>query len=452
VILFSFAFDRIWQQVAGDHPVVVNRTLFSIHDLIRNKPTVREHLRKTVEFYLNTGTMPTFAQVNGQKTARLSLIPPQPIGPINGLDVVGCGYDVLLMQSRFCILDQSNFTENEQWSDPYNKTLTYSLPNGWFAVNTPESLTLDGSLLITSVEDYFRWTTTVTVTKSGGWLGIGRRRSEKRTTEFYRRFYQDYYNLILRMKQIGWYTLSVRAFPYPKLNPIAQTAFDRLPIRFDIKDLQIWQEFFHVFGTHLVVSSNMGGQVRAETWYEKCLTYEHTQQWISEQVTLDWILFTTPVKDREEYQQQIDKRFIQYSIFSAQLLGGTETIDPSKWEEWVPTVKTQSRPISYRLISLDEILPESDQRNALKSAIDYVLKTAEQEDRTYIDQLESVRDPPRRNCSRNEIRTRRALTDLEQKKNDLCPSVGYEGTECLGEKISGKALLAENAPKVKHSF
>ncbi|CAF2975083.1 unnamed protein product [Rotaria sp. Silwood2] len=226
-----------WQQTAGNYPVVVNRTLFSIHNLIKNKPTVREHLRKTIEFYLQKGVMPTLAELNGRSIGRSSLIPPKPQGPIIGLDVVGCGYDLLLME-------------------------------------------------ITSVEDYFRWTTTVTVRESGGWLGIGRRRSQKTVTEFYRRFYQDYYNLVLRMKQIGWYTLSVTAYPYPKLNPIAQTAFNNLPTNFDIKDLQIWEDFFNIFGTHVVVSSNMGGQVWAETWYEKCLTYEHTQTWINEQVAL----------------------------------------------------------------------------------------------------------------------------------------------------------------------
>ncbi|CAF1315220.1 unnamed protein product [Rotaria sp. Silwood1] len=273
-----------WQQTAGNYPVVVNRTLFSIHNLIKNKPPIREHFRKTIEFYLQKGVMPTLAELNGQITSRSSLILSKPQNSIMGLDIVGCGYDPLLMESKYCLFDQNNFTDNEQWSDPYNKTLTYSIPNGWFVVNTPESLTFDGSILITSIEDYFRSIRTVNVRKSGNWLGIDRRHSQKLVTEFYRRFYQDNYNLVLRMKQIGWYTLSVTAFPYPKLNPTAQIAFNNLPTYFDIKDLKIWKNFFNIFGTHIVVSSNMGGQVWAETWYETCLTYEYPQTWIDEQV------------------------------------------------------------------------------------------------------------------------------------------------------------------------
>ncbi|CAF3178894.1 unnamed protein product [Rotaria sp. Silwood2] len=373
-----------WQQTAGNYPVVVNRTLFSIHNLIKNKPTVREHLRKTIEFYLQKGVMPTLAELNGRSIGRSSLIPPKPQGPIIGLDVVGCGYDLLLME-------------------------------------------------ITSVEDYFRWTTTVTVRESGGWLGIGRRRSQKTVTEFYRRFYQDYYNLVLRMKQIGWYTLSVTAYPYPKLNPIAQTAFNNLPTNFDIKDLQIWEDFFNIFGTHVVVSSNMGGQVWAETWYEKCLTYEHTQTWINEQVSTNWIFFTAPVKNSQDYRQQVDERFKQYSKSSSQLLGGTESISPSQWEKWAPTIKTRPRPISYRLMSLDEILPESNLRRALKAAIHYVLKTAEKEDHNYVTQLENLRGPPKKTVAEMKF---------------LCPYIGYKGKECVESKTTGRALIAENAPKL----
>ncbi|CAF1533633.1 unnamed protein product [Rotaria sp. Silwood1] len=439
-----------WQQTAGNHPVIVNRTLFPIYNLIKKETTVRQHLRKTIDFYLESGVFPTLAELNDRGTRRKSLVPPKPQGPINGLDAVGCGYDPLLMESKFCIFDHSNFTDNEQWSDPYNKTLTYSIPNGWFVVNTPESLTFDGSILVTSVEDYFRSTRTVTVTESSGWLGIRRKRTERTVTDFYRRFYQDYYNLVLRMKQIGWYTLSVSAFPYPKLNPIAQTAFDNLPTRFDVKDLKIWQDFFDIFGTHVVVSSNMGGQVWAETWYEKCLTYEHTQTWIDEQVTKSWFIFVTSAENSNDYRQQIAERFRQHSISSAQLLGGTVSIDPSEWEKWAPTIKRKPHPISYRLISLDEILPESDLRNVLKAAINYVLKLAEKEDRNYINQLESLRGPPKNKCSQNEIRTKRQkrATNYEEAKRVLCPYIGYNGTECLGRKATERDLVAENATKL----
>ncbi len=261
----------------------------------------------------------------------------------------------------------------------------------------------------------------------------------KRTTEFYRRFYQDYYNLVLRLKQIGWYTLSVSVFPYPKLNPIAEKAFSSLPSAFNESDIDIWQDFINDFGTHLVVSSQMGGQVWAETWYEKCLTYEHTEVWVEEQVTRTFIGIFGEDSFSESHTLHIDEQFKQYSIFASQLLGGTESIAPEKWQEWAPTVKDDPRPISYRLIPLYELLPEGAQRSALRAAIEYVAQQTKLESEMYIASLEAIRGPPPTVCSRNRVRraatnsTNSSLTtDTAAIRKALCPYVGYDGATCAG--------------------
>jgi hypothetical protein len=135
-------FCRTWSNNAGNQPVVINRTLSHIAILIRSNKQVQEHLRRTVDFYLNNGFLPTLAQLKTGRIARVLTSPPTPIGPIFGLDVVGCGYDLFSLKSRLCILDTSNSSENESWTDPYNSNRSYSLPNGFFATNTPESLTV----------------------------------------------------------------------------------------------------------------------------------------------------------------------------------------------------------------------------------------------------------------------------------------------------------------------
>lgn len=128
----------------SEQPVVVNRTLTHIANLIRDDRQVQDHLRRTVDFYLKNGILPTLADLKFPRSfARRRVSQPvKPIGPLPGTDVVGCGYDLLTLQSRSCILDTSNFSENEHWTDPYNSSLSYSLPNGFFATNTPESLAL----------------------------------------------------------------------------------------------------------------------------------------------------------------------------------------------------------------------------------------------------------------------------------------------------------------------
>jgi hypothetical protein len=143
LFILIYLFCRTWLDNAGDQPVVINRTVSNIANLIRSNSQVQAHLRQTIDFYLTNGILPTLADLNsGAKLLRLDSLPPTPVGPISGLDVVGCGYDIFTLQSRSCILDTSNSSENEVWSDPYNQNVSYLLPNGFFATNTPESLTV----------------------------------------------------------------------------------------------------------------------------------------------------------------------------------------------------------------------------------------------------------------------------------------------------------------------
>lgn len=151
---------RTWLDAASDQPVVINRTLSNIANLIRSNTKVQAHLRRTIDFYLANDVPPTLAELNsGAKLLRIKSLPPTPVGSISGLDVVGCGYDILNLRSRLCILDTSNSSENEIWVDPYNLNVSYSVPNGFFATNTPESLTIVSKYLhfrIHSNSNYFR--------------------------------------------------------------------------------------------------------------------------------------------------------------------------------------------------------------------------------------------------------------------------------------------------------
>lgn len=222
------------------------------------------------------------------------------------------------------------------------------------------------------------------------------------------------------------------------MNPVAKKAFATLPSTFNASDIDIWQDFISSYGTHLVVASQMGGQVWAETWYEKCLTYEHTEVWIDEQVKRTYIGIFREDSSSQSHTLAVDEEFKQFSIFASELLGGTESIAPDKWEEWAPTVKDDPRPISYRLVPLYEILPEGNQRSALQEAIEYITEQAEMADQAYISSLESVRGPPPTVCSRNRVRRDINSTTNSSKDTDaevrkaLCPYVGYDGQTCAG--------------------
>lgn len=292
--------------------------------------------------------------------------------------------------------------------------------------------------MITSVEDYYRRTRRVDFENFFAFFLT--RDVERETTEFYRRFYQDYYNLVVRLKQIGWYTLSTSVFPYPKLTPTAQKALAGLPSTFDVKDINTWKDFFSSFGAYVVISSQMGGQVWAESWYESCLTYEHSEMWIKEQVKTTFFLIFGGVGENNYHYAAIDKRFQEFSNYSSHVLGGKESIPAEKWKEWLPTVKFNPRPISHRLIPLYQLLPKGNQRTALQAAIEYIANKTDMEGQAYIANLQSLRGPPPTKCSRN--RVRRSITNSTQPpqlnytavRNVLCPYVGYTGGTCTGAR------------------
>lgn len=439
--------------------MVINRTLSHLADLITDEPHVAAHLRHTIDFYLEKGYLPTLTQLQSNKKKQAYLLHmPTKTMPIPGLDVVGCGYDPLMLESRLCILDNTNMTENEHWSDPYNQTVTYSLPNGYFAINTPELLTIDGTFTISSAEDYFKRISSVTTSSSGGFLGFGRKYYRTEVTDFYRRFYHDYYNMVLRLKQISWYTLAVSTFPYPKLNPTVEKVFSHLPDHFDLNNTRIWKQFFYAYGTHVVVKANMGGTAWEELWYEKCLSYEHSEHWVNKQIEQSFWFFGSSQSKSQQNQSNIDKKFKQYSIYSSQLLGGTESIDPNDWDQWIKTIKYRPRPISYRLVQLNELLPSGKRRTALAAAIDYFLKDAINKDRTYVAELENVRGPPPTQCTRNSVNHKKKRsttirfnpTDTTNAHSILCPYVGYNGSTCSVIKI--KTLLTSKTDRVCCTF
>jgi hypothetical protein len=53
---------NVWLEKASQQPVVVNRTLSRMSDLLIDYPVVQTHLQKTIDFYVRTGDLPKTLQ------------------------------------------------------------------------------------------------------------------------------------------------------------------------------------------------------------------------------------------------------------------------------------------------------------------------------------------------------------------------------------------------------
>ena len=155
---------------------------------------------------------------------------------ISGLDVVGCGYDVTSMVSRFCLLDLGQANDVSNWTDPQNASREFFVPYGFDARDAPEATHILQTRLIRTVQEYFQQSIYTTTQKSGGFLGFGAKRTTTEVGSLYRRLYEQNYRMALTARQIIWYVLSVATFPSPKLNTITKNALANLPATFDPTD------------------------------------------------------------------------------------------------------------------------------------------------------------------------------------------------------------------------
>ncbi|CAF5019543.1 unnamed protein product, partial [Rotaria sp. Silwood1] len=157
-----------WIHALDKRPSVINRTLIYLTYLLDDYPEVQNHLQKTIDYYQKHGVLPTLAQLNGKKNFKLSSTH---LPSIYGLDIVGCGFDILSMQSKLCLIDISKMNDENQYIDPFNRSLIYSVPIGFYAIDTPDSLTLNFSIQLRTIDDYYKRTFYSTHSDSFGFLG-----------------------------------------------------------------------------------------------------------------------------------------------------------------------------------------------------------------------------------------------------------------------------------------
>ncbi|CAF1394462.1 unnamed protein product [Rotaria magnacalcarata] len=393
---------------------------------------------------------------------------------ISGLDVVGCGFDVTTLQSRLCLFDLEDTDDNTYWTDPHNRSLTFTVPNGFHVLDDPDFLEVDDIQIIRNIYEFVTRTFYSSRHDSRGFLGFS---SSSRSVEMefiHRRFYQFDYYLASRIRQIGWYTLNLVTFPVPKFNEIASKMMASLPSTFDPNNSSIvgeFNEFFGHFGTHIVVGSTMGGLVWQQDWFESCLLRITNTTWIREQVKKrsGWGLFQSS-STTETRTTVISEQYTKHSEYSLQLLGGTEAINVSKWREWVPTVRHKPRPISYDLLPIHILLPgNSDRRISLEQAALHFRTQADLKERAYISKIEAMPKPPKSRCEKpiskrllnsdplqpkEHQMIKRDTSDFqipEEAQQELCPFVGTEGMRCFNDKpvrTSGRNmnLGSENLP------
>ena len=212
-----------WEIAAAGNPTVVNTSVSSIANLFFEYPDVMTHMQRTIDFYIENGQAPTLAEL---QSLHKTLDHPHPLVP--GLGIVGCGFDGPSLTHKNCLFETSA-DDFMVWENPYYPDIKYSVPMGFFALNTPESILLNGSIHMESIDDYVEHSVWSEHHHHSGFLGFGSKDETTTTEKYYRMFYAHTYSLVLSLKQIAWYSLSLMEFPLPKFSTIFEQSLDFLP-------------------------------------------------------------------------------------------------------------------------------------------------------------------------------------------------------------------------------
>ncbi|CAF1333653.1 unnamed protein product [Didymodactylos carnosus] len=226
----------VWQnKFINEQPVVINRTIAPIRNLLMKYPIVRQHVYETTEFYLTNGYYPTLKQLRQLKRS-VQMVP--------GTDIVGCGFDIGARESKLCLFDVENSGTTTTWTHPFDLTITYLIPTHYFIEGTPEADDIHETIFYNSEQEIYYEKRYVIDNDSDGFLGFGGKHEHKEINHIYKQIYQHRMNLGLTERVINWYKLSISTFPPPsKFNSITQVVFDYLSnlTEFD-KTNPIWKQ------------------------------------------------------------------------------------------------------------------------------------------------------------------------------------------------------------------
>ncbi|CAF5069839.1 unnamed protein product [Rotaria sp. Silwood1] len=443
----------VWKEQTLSEPAVVNRTLSPLVNLLLDYPDeVQKHLQATIDYYLLNGVVPTLDQVLSSKSRqkKLALINFDQAKPISGLDVVGCGFDIGRIESRQCLFDLSTDTNaTSLWIDAYNNDKTYTIPSNFFVSDKRDVNAMYESRFFKTLDEFFQMSIYSIQEDDHGFLGFGATSKRKDIIEKYRQFYDYKYQMAWTRRQISMYTLSLTTFPTPQFNDMTQLAIDELPDTFDngsISNIKKWKAFFDAYGTHFVASSDMGGLLWAEDYFEGCLITKYSERWVREQVRRSYWFFRDQTYS-ESYTMNVDQIYKKYSSSMSKMIGGIDnnpgeasSIEPYVINTWISTLKNYPQPINYRLLPIYTLLPKGVKKEAMKNATYYFRLQAAVDANLYIQRLQTHPNPlplPKLDCSPTAQRRKRAIIssafDLTAARKSLCPVVGFRGTFCPGD-------------------
>ncbi|KAL4511127.1 hypothetical protein ABPG73_008205 [Tetrahymena malaccensis] len=437
-IIFSPEVDHIqdpkawatWESQVPQRPQPVNTTVSYISDLAFEYPEVQLHLRKTIEFYLKNGKLPTFAEIQSfqatlqeqtpgtystkspslfakrylYKVLSSSIIEEamKELCPFPGYHGIYCPQENLTFNAYRRQLQQSiprmpsgigasfdistgelklpaielTYPENPSQDQIY----TDPLSNRQYVMadqTQVEQIQLDADVKI--FKDEFELTSIwLDATKSGQWLG-GEYSQSKDLNDVFDRFFKGNQETSISQQAKNVIRLTFKTDNL-KLNRFAQRAIDALP-----EDFQpdIYNQFLDSWGTHISFDTYIGGMIEKQTVFKDCVyaTPSFTGGLTPEQVV--------QALHNELQGNQAEGYFVARRLVSIDHKFGGNPEDVANWES---TISQNPALLKInRFVSWDNATSNPQVKQNLQQAINNRIESMKQRQESYQAQVKEER-------------------------------------------------------------
>jgi len=344
-----------WVQSVDGFPAALNYSVSDITVLV-NDPSTKNMLAEVLKNYAKTSNLPKAIDAAAETLAALRGGVEQAKSPLPMVGVVGCGYDETTDEfGKLCMYDVS-YDQGQSWTYPIDPSVSYTVPDGWYVQNEPESLDVNASQLFKSVND---WEVSHTTRESGGGLF---RRWSKTTTTFRQQFFEQ--NRVLTRHSKTWSIAKVTAplLPgFPKLAKSFTDIVDALPSEYNAQSRNEYIAFIKAAGTTAVTEVRMGAELSMDMYTNRCFLEQHSEEWVVKQSGWSFLDLISKFKKAISHDSKVDKDFYDDLVANSTIHGGSSsTYNISQWEEWAHSIPAHTVALLPMTVPIDELVKAYD--------------------------------------------------------------------------------------------
>ena len=302
--------------------------------------------------------------------------------PIVGLQYVGRGVDVTQgayaesqMKGQVVAL---TYDYGMTWMNPQNLK-TYKVPDSMLPLTLDHDLQTNSTTTMNGLTDVQIWAEHTTHWSSG-FLGLVS--NSKTTYDYIHRYFQQ--DETLAKNSFTTQFLKLAAVPPPILDGGFKLSVMALPETCcgTPSDYQLYTEFFASFGQAYIQEAKLGGVLKGETWFAKCLIDVTSVHWVTQQSSWSFLGLIGGGHGHSTKNSHLSPAFNAcYTSHNYYAGGDPGTLLPNMYDLWIPTTYDTPYPTDATVVPYYTLLQQTpgltSRAAAMKAATEKFLQESQ---------------------------------------------------------------------------